>query len=195
MSGDRAAAVGCPMIACLLSLWLAAAPAHAITGIENGPLLELGAGLGVTGSPVQAAVGGQFSAGWWVGTYDTAYAFGRYWAVVSTTRIDALPATGTWSLAPMLEVRRGIDIFVANPAFFVGGGPVLALPVGNDGATALGATGRTGLAFKLRRSRFWGLTFRVEGGVDAIGGRIQPAGGVLLGGGFARPARPMEKPK
>jgi hypothetical protein len=184
------------MLPLLMTLWLASTPAHAITGIEKGPLLELGAGLGVTGQPTQPALGVHASIGWWAGTYDTAYAFGRYWALVSTTRLDALPAAGTWSLAPMLEVRRGIDIFVANPAFFVSGGPVLSIPVGPSAAgDPLGATGRTGLAFKLRRSRFWGLTLRVEAGVDVVSSTVRPAGGVMVGGGFARPARKMEKTK
>ncbi len=179
----------------LVASWLFLAPAHAITGPQSGPLVELGAGVGVTGRPVQGAVGGHLSLGWWHGVYDDAYAFGRYWALVSTTRIDALPPSGVWSLAPMLELRRGIDIFVANPAFVLGGGPRLALPVGTDGPVGVGGTARAGLAFKLRRSRFWGFTLRAEVGADVEGGQVAPAGGLLLGGGFARPARKMEPTK
>jgi len=179
----------------LLALWLLVAPAHAITGPQHGPLLELGAGVGMTGRPVQGAVAGHASFGWWYGVYDDAYAFGRYWAIVSTTRLDALPQSGVWSLAPMVELRRGIDIFVANPAFVIGGGPRFALPVGSDTEVAVGGTARTGLAFKLRRSRFWGYTVRAEVGVDIQGSQVAPAGGLMLGGSFARPARAMKPTK
>jgi len=179
----------------LLTLWLLVAPAHAITGPQSGPVVEVGAGVGMTGRPTQAAVAGHVSLGWWRGTYDDAYAFGRFWAIVSTTRLDAFPQSGVWSLAPMLEVRRGIDIFVANPSFVLGGGPRIAIPVGSDGPTAVGGTARTGLAFKLRRSRFWGFTLRAEVGVDIQGNQVAPAGGLMLGGGFARPAREMAKPQ
>jgi hypothetical protein len=81
---------------------------------------------------------------------------------------------------------------VANPAFVIGGGPQLALPVGSSGPVAVGGTARTGLAFKLRRSRFWGFTLRAEVGVDIQGDQLAPAGGLMLGGGFSRPARSMQ---
>lgn len=178
-----------------VSLWLLLAPAHAITRSQSGPIVEAGVGASITQAPVRPALAGQLSLGWWRGTYDDAYAFGRYWALVQTTRIDALATSGVWTLAPMLELRRGIDIFVANPAGFLAVGPVLALPVAVQGEPAVGVTARGGLDFKWRRSRFWGLTVRLEGGVDVLSDRVSPAAGLLLGGGFARPARPMEKPK
>ena len=178
----------------LLLLIAFTTPSHAITEPQHGPLIELGAGLGVTGTPVQGAVGGHLSMGWWRGVYDDAYAFGRYWALVSTTRIDAFPPSAPWSIAPMVELRRGIDIFVANPAFVIAGGPRITLPQASDAGASIGGTARTGLAFKWRKSRFWGLTVRLEAGVDFQGTNVSPAGGLLFGGGFARPARELGSP-
>jgi hypothetical protein len=178
----------------LLAIWLTLSDAHALTQTQNGPIVEVAAGLGMGGTPFAPSLGGQLTVGWWTGTYDDAYSFGRYWALSQTTRADVLAASGRWSLAPMLEVRRGVDLFVVNTAGFLAGGP-LVVSGEDEGEVAIGGTGRGGLALKLRRSRFWGLTLRVEGGVDVVAGDVSPAAAVLVGGGFARPARPLPKPE
>ena len=175
------------LVPLLLSL---VAPAHALTQTQAGPLFTLAAGGSLTGAPVQPSAAGQLSFGAWFGTYDDAYSFGRYWAVVQTTRVDLLSARGDTTVAPMLELRRGLDILVANVAGFVAGGPALVVADG----TTLGGTARAGVDAKWRRTRFWGLTVRLEGGVDVLDGAVQPTAAVLVGAGFARPARPMDKP-
>lgn len=176
----------------VLAALLWALPAHAITQKQSGPYVELGVGGGGASSgPVLGEVGGHLSTGLWSGTYDDAYAFGRYWAVGLTARGGYLPAAGQVRLTPLLELRRGLDVFVANPAPFLAVGPALVVADG----VALGVAARGGLALKWRKSRFWGVTFRFEGGIDAVEGAITPAFGLLVGGGFARPAREMPKLK
>src|SRR5262245_53965819 len=107
-------------------LLLALSDAHALTSRQGGPAVDLAAGLGIRDVPVHPGLGGQLSLGWWLGTYDDQYAFGRYWGLGTTLRADWHP-TGT-ALAPMLEVRRGLELFVAGIAPFVAGGLVLVVP-------------------------------------------------------------------
>jgi hypothetical protein len=169
---------------------LLGSPAHALTQAQQGPYVELGVGGGGAGSgPVQGAVGGHLSTGLWAGKYDEAYAFGRYWSVGVTAEGVYLPASGQVRLSPMVELRRGIDVLVANPAPFLAVGPALVV----DDEVAAGVAARGGLALKWRKSRFWGVTFRLQGGVDAVQGSLSPAFGLMVGGGFARPARTMNK--
>jgi len=174
-------------------LWLLtlAAPAHALTQKQAGPYVELGVGGGAAGSPLVGQAGGHLSVGLWGGTYDDAYSFGRYWSIGLANRVDYAPGPGVPRIAPMLEVRRGLDVFVANTSPFLAGGPLLV--VGDEVVT--GATARGGLSVKWRRSRFWGVTFRFEGGADFVADTIAPTFGLYIGGGFARPARPMDKLK
>jgi len=174
----------------LMLLLLTADPAHAITQTQAGPYVELGIGGGGGGTPVVGRVGGHGSVGLWRGTYDDAYSFGRYWSLGLTTRVDVDLTSTTPSLAPMLEIRRGLDVFVANVAPFVAGGPLVVLP---ETGAALGGTARGGIALKWRRHRFWGMTVRAEGGIDALAGQIEPTFSVCIGAGFARPARQMQK--
>ncbi|MEZ4234666.1 MAG: hypothetical protein R3F59_00560 [Myxococcota bacterium] len=74
----------------LLTLLLAA-PAHALTSHQSGPSLDLAAGLGLRGTPLRPGVGGDLSLGWWAGTYDDQYAFGKYWWLGATGRVDWRP--------------------------------------------------------------------------------------------------------
>lgn len=176
----------------LLLAALLSAPAHAITQKQVGPYVELGlGGGGARSGPLQGSVGGHLSTGLWAGTYDDAYAFGRYWALGLTGRGSYLISSGALEVAPMLELRRGLDVFVANPAPFLAVGPALVI---DDGA-ALGLTARGGLALKWRKHRFWGITFRFEGGVDVFDSAVSPTFGLFVGGGFARPSREMPKLK
>jgi hypothetical protein len=167
----------------VLAAFLACSDAHALQRVQSGPTLELGVGPALGGAPARFAVGGQLSAGWWVGPYDEDYALGRFWAVVVTTRADFETATGSFRLAPMLELRRGMDLFVVAPHFFVAAGPVLG--VGDP--TTVGVTGRVGGGLKLRRTPKLGFTARLGGGVDYLGGRLSPAVGLTLGVGWSSP--------
>ena len=176
------------MIAPLIALL--AAPTHALTSRQGGPSLDLAAGLGFRPIPVQPALGGAASFGWWTGTYDDQFSFGKYWWVGATARIDWRPdATG---LTPMIEIRRGLELIVAGIAPFVAGGPVLTL---DPAGAPLGYTGRAGLMLKFRRTRFWGISARLSGGVDGIGGRVGFGGGVLFGASFARPSKEIQPPE
>jgi hypothetical protein len=181
----------------LVLLALLLSDALALTSQQGGPALDLGVGLGV-GAPFEPRIGGHLGLGWWVGTYDDQYAFGKYWALGPSIRFDFVPGrfdlvSGSWSAAPMLELRRGIELIVVGVAPFVAGGPVLASVEGAQ--PALGWTARTGVNLKLRRTRFWGLTTRLELGAEGVGDRVGFAGGLLVGGAFARPAHEIKGPE
>jgi hypothetical protein len=172
----------------ILLVLLSAVPADALTSRQGGPSLDVAAGLGLRGSPaLLPSAGGMVSAGWWTGTYDDQYAFGRYWWVGPTVRVDWHP--DALGLAPMLELRRGLELFVAGVAPFLAVGPALAFA--ED--PTVGLTARTGLNVKLRRTRYLGLTLRLEGGVD-VADRVGFGGGALLGVAFARPSHPITGP-
>jgi hypothetical protein len=171
-------------------LWsVSSSPALALTAVQSGPGVDLAAGLGLGGHPVAAHVGGQLSLGWWSGTYDDQYAFGRYWWVGPTGRVDW--QADTLRVAPMLEIRRGIELIVVGLSIGAAGGPLLRVEDGTD----VGWTARALGQVKLRRSRFWGFSLRVEAGVDGFGDRVGFTGAMLLGGSFARPAHKILPPE
>ncbi|MEZ4322136.1 MAG: hypothetical protein R3F61_31985 [Myxococcota bacterium] len=169
----------------VLTAFLACSDAHALQRIQSGPTLELGVGPALGGAPARFAVGGQLSAGWWVGPYDDDYALGRFWAVAVTGRVDLETATGAIRVAPLLELRRGMDLFVVAPHFFVAAGPVLTVTE----RSATGVTGRVGGGLKLRRTRKLGITARLGGGVDYVAQRLSPAVGLTFGVGWSSPVR------
>ncbi len=166
-------------------------PAHALTSHQSGPSLDLGAGLGLRGAPVRPAVGADLALGWWAGTFDDQFAFGRYWLVQGVGRVDW--RSDALVVTPMLELRRGIDILVAGLSWGVGGGAVVVLPAEGE-APPLGWTARGSVAGRFRRSRSLSLTLRVEAGADVLGGTPSFAGGALLGVSFLRPARAIRPP-
>lgn len=170
-----------------LLLLLCTPDAQALSSRQAGPSLDLAAGLGLSGAPVRAGLGGQLSAGWWFGTYDDAYALGKYWWIGPTGRIDVQGER--IAIAPMLELRRGLEIIVAGVNLFVAGGVVSTIA---EPAPPLGYTGRAGLMGKFRRHRYWGLTLRLEGGIDLVDGQVSPTIGTLIGIAFARPSRQRE---
>jgi hypothetical protein len=170
-----------------LCLWLSS-PALALTQVQGGPAFDLAAGLGLRGAPLRPALGGQASFGWWSGVYDDQYAFGRYWWLGATVRADWRP--DAFGLTPMIELRRGIELIVVGVAPFVAGG----LTLQPDGGV-LGFTGRAGVGLKLRRTRYFGLSLRVEAGVDVVDEQVGFAGGVLVGPSFARPLHGITEPE
>lgn len=167
---------------------LLASPAQALTSHQSGPALDLAAGLGLGGAPLRASVGGEVSLGWWLGVYDDQYAFGRYWWLGATGHVDWRP--DALAIVPMVEVRRGLELIVAGLYIGAGGGLVLVPEVPEPGWT-----GRLSVGAKFRRSRFFGLTLRLEGGVDVRGDAVGFGGGALLGVAFARPARAITAPQ
>lgn len=180
----------------LLGSLLASPAALALTSRQGGPSLDLAAGVGMRGAPLRPGVGGQLSLGWWVGTYDDQYAFGKYWMFGPTGRVDWLPGAHALAVTPMFELRRGIELFVVGLAPFVAGGVTTSAALDGGPAAPIGWTARGGLQVKFRRSRFWGLSLRVEAGADGLGGgKYGFAGGVLIGPTFARPAHAITAPE
>ena len=174
-------------------LWLSLSSALALTSQQGGPAFDLAAGLGLRGAPVRPAVGGQLSLGWWTGVYDDQYAFGRYWWIGPTVRADW--RSDGFGVSPMLEIRRGLELIVFGVSPFLAGGVTIA-PSGVDPEQdAIGFTGRGGVQLKFRRTRYWGLSLRLEGGVDVIDSAVGFAGGVLIGPSFARPSHGITEPE
>lgn len=171
-------------------VFLASALAQStLGGPAHGALAELSVGLGLGDAPITAGLGWQAAvAGWW-GRYDDAYAIGRRWSVGLRVRQDIQPQTAREvRTAPMLEVRRGIDLLVLGIHAGVAGGPLLSSnaeqPHGLIGGTARAFGGAT-----WRTSPSWGVQLQVEAGVD-VSTRAQPSIGVLLGVAAFAPARP-----
>ena len=156
-------------------------PAHALQHKQSGPILELGAGIGLAGLPVRTALAGQLSVGWWLGPYDDEYALGRFTALVITNQLDYLPATGELRVSPLVEFRRAMDLFVIAPHFFVAVGPVFTtgLPPG--------IAARVGGGLKLRRTPKLGFIARLAGGVDYQAGALTPSLTFTVGGGYSSP--------
>jgi hypothetical protein len=169
------------VLATLSSSW-------AITNDHSGYYASIGGGIGLGDAPIRPGPGWLGAAGIWWGQYDDAYAIGRFTSLGVTLRQD-LPTTGLRT-APMLEVRRGWDLIVTQVHGFVAGGPVLA-PTARQG-TATGATARAGFGARYRFHRFWGLSLRLEGGADFIGGGVGATCAALLTLDRSRPFGPVE---
>lgn len=157
--------------------------AWALSQPMNGIQIDLAAGAGGGGTPLTTGVGWQASASYWSGNYDSVYSLGRFWGIGATLRQD-YTAQGLRT-APMLEVRRGMDLIVVGITGHFSIGPVLD-------AGGLGGTIRAGLSTKLRRHAYWGLTLRLEGGVELFEDRVGGQFGILLGGSFARPFQKVQ---
>lgn len=167
----------------MLLLCLSVAMGGSLSRPRAGPGVDLGAGIGWSGRPV--AVAGQLSVGGWTGRYDDDFAIGRHWWIGATGRLRA--SASRVEVAPVLEVRRGIDLLVAGVQGFVAGGPVIDV-AGSEPARPVGFTGMAGIVGRYRRTRHVSLTLRLEGGVDVVGGQVGPVVGALIGVGWARPA-------
>jgi hypothetical protein len=165
---------------------LLASPAAALTDRQAGPLLDLAAGVGFGGAPVAVSPQAQLSLGWWFGLYDDQYAFGRYWAIVANGHVDW--RRGELVVTPTVEVRRGLELIVVGLYGALGGGLVVG-PEGAPGWTARAAGGA-----KFRRTRFVGLSLRLEAGVDGFGDQLGFGGAAVLGVSYARPAHRIEDP-
>ncbi len=181
----------------MLTLFIALSTSANAQFAENmsGPYLDVAGGLGMGDAPMAAGPGWMGGFGWWFGRYDSAYAIGRYTSIGVNVRQDLLHLGGAkgsppqaMRTAPLLELRKGNDLIVAGVSGFLAGGPLLT-SVGNS--TSLDYTARGGVGAEFRRHRYWGLTLRLEGGVD-IGDQVSGVFSTLLGVQFSRPARLVE---
>lgn len=170
----------------MVLLLMLTALAQTLQSQQSGPTLELGVGPAMVGPPVRFAVAGQLSFGWWFGKYDDSYGLGRFTAVVAHQEFSWTPAGNRFRYTPLLELRRGMDLFVVAPHYLVAVGPVVA---GNQ----VGVAARVGGGLKLRRSRRMGFIGRLAGGVDWIGGRFAPAVTLTLGGGYSTPVQTIRR--
>jgi hypothetical protein len=161
----------------VLSLLLAG-PAWALQTTRSGPLLELAAGGGVAGA--RATGTGQLTMGWWRGRYDDEYALGRFSALLLTTRADL--GRDALRVAPMLEARRSVDLFVVAPWIGLSAGPLVV-------QDEVGVSMRAAGGLKFRRSRTLGFTGRLSAGADVLAGRVTPAVHLTIGVGWSTPAR------
>jgi len=169
----------------MLMLCMSAAFASSLARSRAGPAIDVAAGIGWSGSPDPVAVAGSLSAGAWFGRYDDDFAIGRHWWLGATGRVRG--RAGRVELAPMLEVRRGIDLLVAGVQGFVAGGVVVDV-AGAEEARPVGFTAIGGLVTRYRRTRHVSALLRLEGGVDVVDGRVTPVVGATVGVGWARPA-------
>jgi len=172
----------------VLAAWLACSDAHALQRVQSGPTLELGVGPALGGAPAGFELAGQASVGWWFGPYDDDYALGRFWAAAITTRAGYTTSGGALTLTPLLELRRGMDLFVVAPHFLIAGGPVIGLG-GPASGTPIGIAGRVGGGLKLRRTPRTGFIARLAGGLDYTPGVGTLAASVTLtlGVGWSSP--------
>lgn len=155
---------------------------------QAGPALDVAAGIGWAGRGQPVDVAGVLSFGGWAGRYDDDFAIGRHWWFGATGRVRARAART--EIAPMIEIRRGIDLLVAGVQFFVAGGVVGDVARSTEvPARALGGTVNAGLITRYRRTRHVSLLLRLEGGVDIVEGQVSPGLGAALGIGWARPGR------
>lgn len=162
--------------------------AWAITEDHIGAYGSLGGGLALAEAPLRPAPGWFAAAGFWWGQYDNAYAIGKFTSIGLAAR-QTLGPSGLRT-APMLEVRRGYDLIVTQVHGFVAGGPVIAaLPRGD---TAIGGTVRAGGAARYRFHRFWGVSLRLEGGVDYVQGRAMGTGACFMTLDVSRPFSGLE---
>jgi hypothetical protein len=166
-------------------LALAPCTAAALTTHLSAVGLDLAAGVGVASVPLAPSAGGVVSAGWFRGQFDDQFSFGRYWWLGPTARVD-VGAEG-WRVAPLFEVRRGLDLLVAGVSYGVAGGPVLA-------PGAVGWTARAVGVAKLRRTRTFSFAVRLELGAEGFGDQVGPAGALSVGISLAKPLKVLTEP-
>lgn len=169
-------------------MWLALAPltASALTTHLSAVGFDLTAGAGWRAPPARGVGEGTLALGWFRGQFDDQFSFGRYWWVGPTARVD-VGLDGAVTLAPQLEVRRGLDLLVAGFGYGLAGGVVV-------GGPELGWTARAVGVGRFRRSRSFSLTGRLEVGADGAAGAVGFAGGVGLGITVAKPLRALSSP-
>lgn len=167
-----------------LFLLLSTALGNGLSSHRIGLSLDAGVGGNIDTARVQPAVAGLAHIGLWTGKYDDAYSLGRYWSAGPTLRVDWRP--DALRLAPMLEVRRGVDILLLGGHLFIAGGALSFHPEEGP-ASPIGWTARTGLGVKLRRHAHWGWIGRFEVGLDQLDGQTAATLALIVGGSFARP--------
>ncbi len=168
-------------MACLLA---ASPAAHAISEPMSGYYLEVGGSLDVATTPFAVPVGGTVGLGWWRGKYDDAYALGRFFSLGPSVRFGAAP--GGLRVTPMLEARKGYDLFVIKPWFGAAAGVEL-------GPAGPGPTVRVGGGAKYRFSRFVGMHARADAGVAYVGGAVAGRFGLVVALDVSAPFRSVKR--
>ncbi len=143
-----------------------------------GYQLDLAGAVGLDTTPLDVPLGGAFGASWWFGKYDETYALGRWNSLGVVGRLETVG--DDLRITPMLEFRKGYDLLVLKPWFSIAAGTEL-------GAARLAPELRIGTGVKLRRSRFMGVSGRLDGGVALLDGEPVGRFGILLGFDWAAP--------
>lgn len=155
--------------------------AYAQTTRQTGMWVDAVPGLGLGGDPFGATLSLRGSVGVWRGNYDDVFALGRSWGYGAAVRVD-LRGEST-RIAPMLELRRAIDLFVIGLRWRVMAGPEW------EGAK-LGIGARVGGTLAYRPSPYIGPALDIEAGAAWVDGRVGPRGALSLGIAGAFPVRP-----
>ncbi|MCB9680246.1 MAG: hypothetical protein H6733_02140 [Alphaproteobacteria bacterium] len=180
-------------LATVFAALLATSPAHAALGGDKaGWYVDVGVGLGAGDLPFTPGVGWTAAVGGWLGRYDDDYALGRHWGVGARFRQDVQLAPGRRTLrsAPMLEVRRGVDLLVVGLHVAVLGGPLLETTLDastTPGTRLAGGTARLAGDVVYRFRPHAGLALRVETGVDVDALHAEPVLAATVGFTFSAP--------
>ena len=154
-----------------------------VADLEGEPGQSASVGLDPVDLEVGVPVGGTLGLGWWKGRYDDAYALGRFASLGVDTRFDYVQ--GGLRATPLLEVRRGYDLFVVKPWF----GAALGAEVGPAGAAPqLRATG----GVKWRFNRYLGVNARLGAGAALVDGAPEARVGLAFAVDWSRPFRDPE---
>jgi hypothetical protein len=170
----------------LVALLLAPVAADAQTTRQTGLWLDAQPGLGLGGQPFGATFGVRGSVGVWRGNYDDAFALGRSWGWGASVRVDF--RGDSTRVAPMLELRRTLDLLVLGLRWRVMAGPEWE-------GDKLGVGARVGGTVKVRPSPFVGPTLDLEAGAAWIDGRVGPRIALSLGIGGAFPVAGRKPPE
>lgn len=156
----------------LLVVLLAPVAAHAQTTRQTGLWIDAHPGLGIGGQPFGANFSVRGSIGAWRGNYDDVFALGRSWGWGASVRVDV--RGDDTRIAPMVELRRTIDLFVVGVRWRLMAGPEWE-------AGKLGAGGRVGGTISYRPSPYIGPALDIEAGAAWVDGRIGARGAISLG--------------
>lgn len=161
------------MLSLVFALVLGLSPsAFAQTSAQAGGWVDASGGLSVGSDPLHFGPGGQGSLGIWWGNYDDRRALGRSWGLGAALRYEHRSAQPR--VAPMLELRRQIDLLVVGLRWRVQAGPEIHGDV-------LGVGARVGGSAMVRVRPWFGPTLNLDVGAAYVGGQVRPSGLATLG--------------
>jgi hypothetical protein len=144
--------------------------------------IQAGAGWSDATGPLVRGKSGNSSLGAYWGDYHGTFRYGRYWRTGVWSRYnendrDVLTDT-TWSAG--VELGRGVDLLNVGVWWLVGVGPMWTDPLAEAPITWGGAVrGAVGMSYNC--TKWWSLTFRVEGGAQFLEDHVSMAGGFGIG--------------